>query len=156
MMPVSKAQILAGKILMWFTTGMIQFLVVFIIGLALRVNFGGQPLALLLVIIAFTLCITALTFAISTLLKTEAQANSISLLLALTMAPLGGAWWPLDIVPDFMRVTGHLTPVAWATDSFRVLIFEQGTLMTVLPNLAVLFGMTAVFFAFAVRRVRYE
>lgn len=156
MMPISKGQILAGKILMWFATGMLQFLVVFVIGLVLRVNFGNEPLALFLVIVAFTLCITSLTFAISTLLKTEAQANSVSLLLALTMAPLGGAWWPLDIVPDFMRVIGHLTPVAWATDSFRLLIFEKGTLMTIMPNLAVLLGLTAIFFFLAVRRFRYE
>jgi ABC-2 type transport system permease protein len=156
MMPVARGQILAGKILMWFVAGMIQFAVVFAIGLALRVNFGDQPLALLLVMVIFTLCVTALAFAVSTFLKTELQANSISLLLALTLAPLGGAWWPLDIVPGFMRVVGHISPVAWATDSFRSLIFENGTLLTVLPNIGVLAAITVVFFAVAVWRFRYE
>ncbi len=156
MMPVARWQILSGKILMWFVTGMIQFSVVFLIGLALRVNFGDQPLALVVVMVLFTLCMTALAFAVSTFLKTEQQANSISLLLALTLAPLGGAWWPLDIVPDFMRVIGHVTPVAWTMDAFQMLIFEQGTLLTILPNLAILAGFTAVFFVIAVRRFRYE
>ncbi len=156
MMPVSRAHILGGKILMWFTAGMIQFSVVFIIGILLRVNFGDQPLAMLAVMVLFTLCVTALAFAVSTFLKTEQQANSVSLLLALTMAPLGGSWWPLDIVPEFMRVIGHLTPVAWAMDAFQTLIFEQGTLLTILPNMAILLGFTAVFFIIAVRRFRYE
>lgn len=156
MMPISRRQILAGKILMWFVAGMIQFFVVFAIGLALRVNFGDQPLVLLLVMVIFTLCITALSFAVSTFLKTELQANSVSLLLAFTLAPLGGAWWPLDIVPEFMRLVGHLSPVAWATDSFRVLIFENGTLLTVLPNIGVLVVMTVLFFGIAVWRFRYE
>lgn len=156
MMPVSRSQILGGKILMWFLTGLLQFAVVFVIGLVIRVNFGNDLLAMLIVIMIFTLCITALTFAVSTLLKTEQQANSVSLLLALTLAPLGGAWWPLDVVPEFMRTVGHLSPVAWATDSFRSLIFENGTLLTVLPNIAVLAVLTAVFFAFAVWRFRYE
>jgi ABC-2 type transport system permease protein len=156
MMPVSRGQILGGKILMWFVTGMLQFIVVFIIGLILRVNFGDQPLIIFVVMVIFTLCITALAFAVSTFLKTELQANSISLLLALTLAPLGGAWWPLDIVPDFMRIIGHISPVAWATDSFRALIFENGTLLTVLPNIGVLVVMTVVFFAVAVWRFRYD
>jgi ABC-2 type transport system permease protein len=111
---------------------------------------------MLAVMVLFTLCVTALAFAVSTFLKTEQQANSVSLLLALTMAPLGGSWWPLDIVPEFMRVIGHLTPVAWAMDAFQTLIFEQGTLLTILPNMAILLGFTAVFFIIAVRRFRYE
>lgn len=156
MMPVSRSQILGGKILMWFLTGLLQFGVVFVIGLVMRVNFGNDLLALLLVIMSFTLCVTALTFAVSTLLKTEQQANSVSLLLALTLAPLGGAWWPLDVVPEFMRTVGHISPVAWATDSFRALIFENGTLLTIVPNIAVLAVLTAIFFAFAVWRFRYE
>ncbi|MBN8621321.1 MAG: ABC transporter permease, partial [Anaerolineae bacterium] len=92
----------------------------------------------------------------STLLKTEAQANSVSLLLALMLASLGGAWWPLDVVPGFMKVIGHLSPVAWAMDGFRNLIFENGTLLTVLPSLGVLGLLTAIFFGFAVWRFRYE
>lgn len=156
MMPVSRGQILGGKILMWFLVGLLQFAVVFVVGLVLRVNFGNDPIAMLVVIMAFTLCITALTFAVSTLLETEQQANSVSLLLSLTLAPLGGAWWPLDVVPEFMRTVGHLSPVAWATDSFRVLVFENGTLATVLPNIAILLVLAVVFFAFAVWRFKYE
>lgn len=156
MMPVSRGQILAGKILMWFLVGMLQYAVVFLIGVVVGVNFGHDLVALLLVMIVYTLSITAFSFAVSTLLKTEAQANSISLLLSLMLASLGGAWWSLDIVPEFMRLVGHLSPVAWAMDSYKSLLFENGSLITVLPNLAVLGVFTAACFAFAVWRFRYE
>ncbi len=156
MMPVSRGQILAGKILMWFVVGVMQFLVVFAVGLALGVNFGKDLLALVVVMLAFTLCVTALAFAVSTLLKNEMQANSISLLLALTLAPLGGAWWPLDLVPPFMQALGRISPVAWAMDGFRSLLFEGGSLATVLAPAGVLLAAAAVFFALAVRRFRYD
>jgi len=156
MMPLSRGQILGGKILMWFLIGMIQYGVVFIIGIIVGVNFGHDLLALLLVMVIYTLSITAFSFAISTLLKTEAQANSISLLLSLMLASLGGAWWSLDIVPPVMRIVGHLSPVAWAMDSYRSLLFENGTLLTILPNIAILAVFTAVCFGFAVWRFRYE
>jgi ABC-2 type transport system permease protein len=156
MMPLSRGQILGGKILMWFMAGMLQYFAVFAIGLAVGLNFGQDMMAMLLVMIAFTFCVTALSFAVSTMLKTEMQANSVSLLLALTLAPLGGSWWPLDVVPEFMRIVGHISPVAWAMDAFQLLIFENGTLVNVLPYLAVLLVLGAVFFVFSVWRFRYE
>ncbi len=155
-MPLSRGQILGGKILMWFIIGMIQYGVVFLIGIVVGVNFGHDLLALLLVMVIYTLSITAFSFAVSTLLKTEAQANSISLLLSLMLASLGGAWWSLDIVPPVMRAVGHLSPVAWAMDSYRSLLFENGGLMTVLPNIVVLAVFTVVCFGFAVWRFKYE
>jgi ABC-2 type transport system permease protein len=77
-------------------------------------------------------------------------------LLGLTLAPLGGAWWPLDIVPEVMRVVGHLSPIAWAMDGFRVLLYEQGTLADVLLPVAVLLALAVVFFAIAIRRFKFE
>src|SRR5690606_41999788 len=49
-----------------------------------------------------------------------------SQLLGLTFASLGGAWWPLEIVPRYMQQIGHLSPIAWAMDAFRDLLFYQG------------------------------
>jgi ABC-2 type transport system permease protein len=156
MMPVSRAQLLGGKILAWFILGMMQYAVVFAIGFIMKVSFGHDALALILAMVTFTLCATALAFALVTLVRNDMQANSVALLMTLTLAPLGGAWWSLDIVPAFMRTVGHISPVAWAMDAFRSLVFENGSLMTVLPSIGVLLAMGAVFFAFAVWRFRYE
>jgi ABC-2 type transport system permease protein len=153
---VSRAQLLGGKILAWFILGMMQYAVVFAVGIFMKVNFGHDALALVLVMVSFVLCATALAFALVTLVRTDMQANSVALLMTLTLAPLGGAWWSLDIVPAFMRTVGHISPVAWAMDAFRSLVFENGSLITVLPSIGVLLAMGAVFFAFAVWRFRYE
>jgi ABC-2 type transport system permease protein len=155
-MPLSRAQVLGGKMLARFVLGMLQYGIIFAFGYVLGVRYGGDPLAIALTMVMFTLCITALTLALSTLLKNENQAGSITLLLTLTLAPLGGAWWPLDIVPAWMRTLGHVSPVAWAMDSYTELIFFGGTLATVLPYLAVLAVMTAVLFLIGVARFKIE
>jgi ABC-2 type transport system permease protein len=77
-------------------------------------------------------------------------------LVGLTLAPLGGAWWSLDIVPEFMRVIGHLSPVAWAMDAFRKLIFENAALVNILPELGILLAFTAAFFVIGVLRFKYD
>lgn len=36
------------------------------------------------------------------------------------MSSLGGSWWPLEIVPDFMRTLAHMLTInAWAMDALR-------------------------------------
>jgi ABC-2 type transport system permease protein len=156
-MPITRWQLLGGKLLARFLMGMLQYGIIFAFGyLVLGVRFGDDPLALLLTMVVFTLCITALTLALATLLRSEAQAGAITLLLTLTLAPLGGAWWPLEIVPDWMQTLGHVSPVAWAMDSYSSLIFFGGTLMNVLPYIGVLAAMAAIFFAFGVARFRIE
>ena len=76
--------------------------------------------------------------------------------MGLTLAPLGGAWWPLEIVPDFMQKVGYISPIAWTMDGFTELLYNNGTLVDILPMTGVLIGMAALFTTFEVWRFRYE
>ena len=155
-LPLSRAQILGGKIGVYFALGMIQYFIVFAVGAAAGMNFGSNPLALLSVMAAFVLCVTALTFALAPWMKSEGQARGLVLLLSLSLAPLGGAWWPLEIVPEFMQTLGHLSPVAWAMDAFQDLIWYNGGFGDVLPEIGVLLAASAVLFAIGIRSFKYE
>jgi ABC-type transport system involved in multi-copper enzyme maturation permease subunit len=155
-MPISRAQILAGKILGRFLLGILQFLVVFAVGLLLGVNLGNDLLSLVLIVLAYTLTITAFSFALGTRLQNESQAAGFSLLLSMVLASLGGAMWPLEVVPEIMQIVGHVSPVAWAMDSFNTLLFFGGGLGDILLPVGVLLAMTVVLFALAVWRFEYE
>lgn len=155
-LPISKGQLLGGKILARFTLGLLQFLIVFLVGALLGMNFGQAPLALVLLAVTYTLAITALSFALGTRLENETQASGLGLLLSMILAPLGGAWWPLEIVPDFMRTIGHLSPVAWAMDGFHALLYESAGLGDLWVPLGVLLIITLVCFAIAVRLFSYD
>jgi ABC-2 type transport system permease protein len=155
-MPISRSTLLTGKILARFSLGLLQFLVVFIVGALLKMNFGSDPLALVLLVIVYCLSITAFAFAVGSGLKTPAQASGLGLLLSLTLAPLGGAWWPMDISPRFMQIIGHISPVAWAMDGFTALTYNGAHLADILTPLAVLLGMTVVAFIIAIPRFRYQ
>jgi ABC-type Na+ efflux pump permease subunit len=155
MMPIGRSQLLGGKITGRFTLGMVQYLIVFAVGIAAGIYFGSDHLTIILVMLSFTLCVTALSFAIGSRLDNAAQASGLSLLLSITLAPLGGAWWPLEIAPEFMQVIGHLSPVAWAMDAFHILIYQGGSFTDVWVSIAVLLGMSLVFFILGIRQFRY-
>lgn len=154
-MPVSTREIVAGKMLGRFVVGMIQYGVLFGFGFLLGNTYGSDPVALILLMVTFVLCITALTLLLTTFMRTEQQANGLTLFITLTLAPLGGAWWPLDIVPEWMRAIGHISPVAWVMDGYQSLLFFGGGLADVLPFIGVLLGMTALFFIIGSRRFTY-
>ncbi len=155
-LPVRRGVILAGKILGRYLYGLALFAMLVAVGALMGVEWGENWIGVGLIVLAFTLAATALGLALATLVRTSAQANSISLLMGLTLAPLGGAWWPLELVPDFMKAIGHISPVAWAMDAFQELIWYGGTVRDILPMLAVMLAMAGACFAFGVWRFRYE
>jgi ABC-2 type transport system permease protein len=119
-------------------------------------DFGVDPLAIVLLAVVYTLAVTALSFAIGSRLKNPAQANGVALLLTLTLAPLGGAWWPMEIAPRFMQIAGHVSPIAWAMDGFTALTYEGARLADIWVPIGVLLGIALLAFLIAIPRFRYQ
>jgi ABC-2 type transport system permease protein len=155
-LPVRKRTILAGKILGRYVYGLGIFVMLLVAGTVMGVQWGGNGTGIALLMLVFTLTSTALGLALATIVHTSAQASNISTLLGLTLAPLGGAWWPLEIVPKFMKVIGHISPLAWGMDAFQKMMFYNGSVIDILPMLGVLLAMAAAFFAFGVFNFKYE
>lgn len=154
--PVPRAYIVLGKILGAFLFGVFQFSVFILFGAYLGIDWGGSPLGVAILVIAYCLAGTALGFMLGTLVKTSVQAANIGTMVGLTLAPLGGAWWPLSIVPEFMRTIGHISPIAWLMDGFQELLYYNGGVVDILPEVGVLLLFALVFMTVAVMRFRYE
>jgi ABC-2 type transport system permease protein len=155
-MPLRKSEIIGGKMLARFLLGLLQYAVVFVVGLAFGTSFGNSVPGLVLVMAAFVICISTLTLLLATFAKNEAQASGLVTFLALTLAPLSGAWWPMEIMPDFMQQIAQISPMTWAMRGFNEIIFFGGGVTDVLPSVVVLLTMAVVLFATAVRRFKYE
>jgi len=155
-LPLSRAEILGGKILTYVLLGMIQFAIVFGAGLLVNLDFGSRPLLLIPIMLAFVLCCTAIAFAVAPFINNEEQASGLARLMAFIFAPLGGAWWPLEIVPDFMKTLAYFTPVGWAMTAFSDLMWYGGGMAEILPEIGVLLGAAVVIFFFGVRGFRYD
>jgi ABC-2 type transport system permease protein len=145
-----------------FVLGMLQYGVAFGIGVffaqILGFNFGNSPAALILVMMAFTLCMCAVALLLATIAETDQQAAGWMTFIALTLAPIGGAWWSLDFefVPEFMRQISYLSPLRYAMIGFNKVIYEGGGIIDVLPHVGILLAIGAVLFVLAVRRFKYE
>jgi ABC-2 type transport system permease protein len=59
------------------------------------------------------------------------------------MASIGGAWWPLEVVPSWMRTIAHIFPTAWAMDGFHAVATYGGGFREAALPIVVLLAMAA-------------
>lgn len=150
---VSKTTILAGKWLGIATRAVIQAVVLWTVGLlAFGMSLGHDPLAVVGVTAAMLVASASIAVFLSTIVKTEQSAESATVLASLTLAALGGSWWPLFIMPRWIQNVAKITPHAWANEAFNKLLVFGATGGEVLLNIGVLLLFGVVFTALAVVR----
>jgi ABC-2 type transport system permease protein len=156
-MPISKAAILAGKVLGVFLSGVVQFSILVIFGqFVFGVDWGRQPLALALMIVAFIFSITCFSIMLAALVRTYAQVDALATVIILPMAALGGAMWPSEITPPFMQQIGMFLPTGWAMRGFHDVIMRGLGVQDVLLEAGILFGFGALFLAIGAWRFKFE
>lgn len=145
MMPVRREQVWVGRLLAATLMGWSQFAAMLIFGMALGVRFGAQPWPALVVAAAYALAIAALSLTLAGAARSPRQAGVLATTAWLVLAPLGGAWWPLIFVPDWLRILGHLSPVAWCLDALNALVFGGGGWGEVVQSVGMLLLFAAIF-----------
>ncbi len=155
--PTPKAIFLLGTLLGQFFIALLQMLLLVGFGiLVMGLNWGHSPAALAVMMVASVLAAAALGTAMGTFVKTESQANGLSIMLGMVMALLGGCWYPIELFPAFVQSAVKVLPTTWAMQGMLDIVSRGQGLAAVLPPAGVLLGFATVFFAIGVWRFRYE
>jgi len=109
-------------------------------------------------LIALSASLMAATFGlfVAALGRTEEQSRGLSILAVLGMCMLGGAWFPLSFLPQFMQTLSKAVPISWAVDGFDGMIWRNGGFGDALTACAVLVGFSLLFGLVALKRIRWE
>ena len=147
--PTMASQVLGGKVLGIFLTGVAQ---VGILILASSLFFGvrwGDAVGLILLILATVFGATGWGMLITALARSPAQVGSVGSAIMLIFGILGGSFINLDQMPPLVRTVSKITPNAWGLDGFTTLA-RGGTLPNLLEPIAALLIMGTLLFGFAV------
>ena len=139
-----RESVILGKYLMAMYRGLMQLAVLWVVGLlAFRIDLGAAPAAVILVSVLMVLASSGFGIMLATFVRTVASASSAGVLVSLTLAPIGGSWWPLFITPEWMQTLARLTPHGWANTAFNKLMLFGADFGDVWIELAalVLFGV---------------
>jgi ABC-2 type transport system permease protein len=152
--PTTVSTILCGEALGRFALALLQGMIIFVVGWLVFGVDWGDPVAALVLVVVFALVGTGVGMLLGSVLRNAEQATSIGPPVGIALGMLGGCMWPLAIVPEPMRVVGHLFPQAWAMDGFIDLIAKGEDVAGIAVELAVLGAFAAVLLALATWRLR--
>lgn len=128
----------AGKLVPWWMVAAVQGLLTAAAG---RLLFGyhvGSPLAYTLLTAALALVIVSLMFAAYAWLPTVYHLNAAGNLGGIVLGGLGGAFAPVDAMPDWVRSAARVTPSYWAIDGLREVVLRDAGVADVGGNLLAL------------------
>ena len=147
--PTSAAQILGGKVVGIFLSGAAQMLIL-ILGTTLLFQLQwGDPLAVVVLVLAAVFAATGWGMLITAVARTPAQISAIGSAILLIFGILGGTFVNMDIMPGWFRVVSRISPNAWGVDAFTTLALG-GRLPDVLTPVLALTGMGALLFVVSV------
>ena len=152
--PTPARTIVVSEALGRFGVAMVQGLFIMLGSLLIFGVDWGQPLGAAALLVVFSLVGAGAGMLMGSMLRTEQQSIGLGIFVGLGAAALGGCMVPLEFFTPAMQMVAHVTPHAWAIDGYAELVRREGTLVDVLPYVAILLGYAAVLFALASWRLR--
>jgi ABC-type transport system involved in cytochrome c biogenesis permease component len=138
-LPVPARNVLIGKLLSRFVVGTAQMIMLFAVGYVLfGVSLGPQPWALLLPIGGIVFAGTAFGLIIAGLARSRDSVLPLGAVVIVSMAAIGGCWWPIDLEPRWMRSLALAFPTTWAMEAFNDLMIRSRGVDAALRPTAVL------------------
>lgn len=162
--PISKAALLAGKMLPNFIMALILIAVIFAVSILLmplvgleRVTLGNDPLAFVVVSLAVALCSTSFGVLLAAITRTEGQISAMGSIGVWLLGFLGGCLLP-PFVLEFLGLgaISKAVPHYWAITAYQDLMARGRGLADVTTQLLALLAFSAVFFAIGVWRFKFD
>ena len=154
-LPVTRTEIIQGKIYGLMLLGAVQIVFFLAIGkFAFGVNLGANLPAVTVTLLVFSWVAGSLGVLVGSVTASEDRVVGLCVLASLLMAALGGCWWPLEIASPALKAIALCLPTGWALQALhQVISFGSGFEAILLP-LVVLLGFGAVANVLAARCFR--
>ncbi len=135
--PVRAGEIAAGNFLASIMLGTLQLvLIVIVMYNLIGYDMGISAGRLLLVMECFLLSSVGIATSVASMVKSVKNLGYINNLVVTPTCILGGCFWPIGLMPDFMQKLSSFTPQRWA-----ILAFEESSGGAALGDIALHLGI---------------
>jgi ABC-type polysaccharide/polyol phosphate export permease len=154
MAPISRREIVLGKLLGRFFVGWIQIAWMLALGrLLFKIQWAEHGWVLFGFLTLFALACASVGIFFGTLFRDPDKCRGIAIWTAILLAPLGGLWWPIEIVGPTLKRVSHLVPTGWAMEPINAMLAFGAGAREALPFAAAFLALFAVTFVLASRRL---
>lgn len=151
--PLTRSEIMLGKIAPYVLVGFVQLTAVLLVGaLVFRVPIRGSLVLIYATSLVFVVASLGLGLFVSTLVTRQAQAMQASFFFLLPNVLLSGFMFPREAMPPFAAEIGLLLPLTHFLQIMRGIVLKGVGLEALWPQTLALIGFAALFFTFSTLR----
>lgn len=145
--PLKKWEMYIGNLVYSFIEGYLQILVIFFaFRFLFDMNFHGKFGEILLIMLAYTFTIVSLSIFVTGIVKNTQQFNAALPIVAVSMAMIGGAFWPIEIVQsEFLLALSKINPLTYGMQALNDLVIYHEPFEVVMMPVSILILMGVVF-----------
>lgn len=81
---------------------------------------------------------------------------AVGVMATMVLASLGGAWWPIEITPEWMQQLARFLPTGWAMDALHKMVNFGYAPPVAFPHLAAMLGGALVLGWVGAKTFRYD
>jgi ABC-2 type transport system permease protein len=156
-MPCTYFQYLLSKGFVFLIVCLLQFALLFALGIYLFPHIGLQKLMLganawLLLPMCICSSLAAIGFGlfIGKITTDHQQAAVLAALSVVIFAAIGGIWVPVFTMPEIMKTICQVSPLHWGLNGFYDILIRNGTFIDILPECACLLGFASICMVIAI------
>ncbi|MBN1302318.1 MAG: ABC transporter permease [Melioribacteraceae bacterium] len=144
-MPVKRSEIIWSKYIFSIFVGMLQLSVLFLFAWVLfDVDIFSNFLNLMIVILVSAAAAVSFAMIITATTSSLQQANGIATLIIMVMSAIGGSWFPVSFLPDWMQVISKFTLTYWSIEAFLQVLWRDGDIASIALHLGILTTIAVV------------
>ena len=142
------------------STALIAIFLMFAIFAAGMLFFGvrieGSVAGFIGVVIAFAFLTASVGLLLAALGNNPEATRGLAIFITLLLVMLGGAWVPSFVFPEWLQSVSLWVPTRWAIDGLAAMTWRGLGFEAALAPIGVMLGFSAVLFAIAIGRFRWE
>lgn len=159
LIPNARRMVALGKIFFYTLVCVVQFVLMFCVGIWLlpflglpSLYLGANALVLIPVALSIAVAATSYGYFIGVIFTTTNQAMPFGAISVVILSALGGIWVPVDVFSPVLQNLAMLSPLYWGLDAVNYITLRNGTIIDVLPHMLVLASFSAILWIISTQR----
>ena len=155
--PLKKYIIIASQITHRYVVMIIQTLLIIIIGVfVFNVSFAGNYLLLWLVVTLGAVCFLSIGFLLVSFIKNARAATPVCMIVFFILLFLGGIFFPLSIMPNFIELFTLVLPSTHLNNALRMIAIDGLGISFMWKELLIIGGWIIATLALSIKFFKWE
>lgn len=155
--PLRRATFVASNLVVRIALGAVQAVLLVGLGVvAFHVPIAGNLAAVAALVVLGAAAFTGIGYVVASFVTSEESATVVTGLVSFPLMFLSGIFFPVELMPEFVRPVAALLPLTYLGDALRQALVGATPYVPMLQSVAILAGWLAVSFLISARFFRWD